>query len=71
MTILLAGRHLDFGATKEFWALEGQHMQISQKLLWNERDNNSSFCEGVSEFDHRIFALLKQQRERPDKFRPI
>ena len=25
---------------------------------------------GMNEFDHRILALLKQQRERPEKFRP-
>ena len=25
---------------------------------------------GRTEFDHRILALLKQQRERPEKFRP-
>ena len=24
----------------------------------------------MTEFDHRILALLKQQRERPEKFRP-
>ena len=25
---------------------------------------------GMNEFDHRILALLEQQRERPEKFRP-
>ena len=25
---------------------------------------------GMDEFDHRILALLKQQRQRPEKFRP-
>ena len=25
---------------------------------------------GMNDFDHRILALLKQQRERPEKFRP-
>ena len=32
------------GATIEFRAVQGKHIQIGQNLLLNETDNESSFC---------------------------
>ena len=40
-----------------------KHFLIIEEFVFEMR------C-GMNEFDHRILALLKQQRERPKKFRP-
>ena len=57
---------------------ERQLQIIANKPFMNEVDHRMiiSFFYvfemwiGMNEFDHRILALLKQQRERPEKFKP-